>query len=331
MKKIIGYLVLMTIIIILLPLMIVKSCNRVIEDIVPAEKVSLKVNVYIKSENEVREMFLEQYLEGVVAAEMPAEFEIEALKAQAVAARTYVYGRMNKTYAPQNDTHNGADICTDSAHCQAWIDREEIQNKWGFFKKQEYWGKIERAVKETEGIIIMHEGKVVNPVFHANSGGKTENSEDVWNGVEVPYLKSVKSEGEEVCPGYKVVTAFSNEEVVSILEKEYTGIKINKEKLFEDIKVLDYTVGGRVNTLEIGNVTMKGTDFRKLLSLRSANFSMEEGKNGELVVTTLGYGHGVGMSQWGANNLAKNGGSYEEIIKYYYKGVSLSAIEQSQK
>ncbi|HHV30161.1 stage II sporulation protein D [Acetivibrio mesophilus] len=327
MKRFVRYVLLMTIIVVILPLIIVRGCSTVIEDIVPEEKEDMKLKVYIKGQDEVEEMSLEEYLMGVVAAEMPADFELEALKAQAIAARTYVYGRMKKIYSPKDDTHKGADICTDSAHCQAWIKKDDAMAKWGTLKAFDNWGKIERAVRETEGIIILYDKKVVNPVFHANSGGMTENAEDVWEGTKVPYLKSVKSEGEDKSSGYKVETVFKEEEITKKLKEEYPDIEIEAEDLLEEIEILERTRAGRVKEIRIEDVVIKGTQLRSLLGLRSTNFNIEKGDNNEVIITTIGYGHGVGMSQWGANSLAKNGGTYEEILKHYYTGISLDTIE----
>ncbi|GAE87259.1 stage II sporulation protein D [Acetivibrio straminisolvens JCM 21531] len=178
---------------------------------------------------------------------------------------------MKKFYSPKEDTHKGADICTDPGHCQAWTKKEDAMAKWGTFKALDNWNKIERAVKETEGIIILYDKKVVNPVFHANSGGMTENAEDVWEGVEVPYLKSVKSEGEDKSSGYKVETVFKEEEITKKLEEEYPDIDIEPENLLEEIEVLERTPAGRVKELKIEDVVIKGTQLRTLLGLRSTN------------------------------------------------------------
>jgi len=327
MKRFVRYVLLMTIIVVILPLIIVKGCSTVIEDIVPEEKEDLTLKVYIKDADEVQEMSLEEYLKGVVAAEMPADFELEALKAQAVAARTYVYGRMKKFYSPKEDTHKGADICTDPGHCQAWTKKGDAMAKWGNLRAFDNWSKIERAVRETEGVIILYDKKVVNPVFHANSGGMTENSEDVWEGVEVPYLKSVKSEGEDKSEGYKVSAVFKEEDITKKLKDQYPDMDLEPEDLVDEIEILERTKAGRVKEIKIEDVVIKGTELRSLLGLRSTNFNIEKGENGEVVITTIGYGHGVGMSQWGANNLAKNGGTYEEILKHYYTGIYLDTIE----
>lgn len=343
MKKLLGYFVLMTMIIVILPLIIVRGCSTVITDIVPEDDNKeeqkqeqkkeqtkageIKIKVYIKDRDIVEEMPLEEYIKGVVAAEMPVDFEPEAFKAQAVAARTYAYGRMKKIYTPADDIHNGADICTDSAHCQAWIKKEDALKKWESSKASANWKKIEKAVLETEGQILLYENRVVNPVFHSNSGGMTENSEDVWEGTVVPYLKSVVSEGEEASEGYEVETEFKKEDIVKKLKAQYPDIKVSKESLFDEIEILERTEAGRVKSMKIGDKTLKGTEFRSLLGLRSTNFSIENIDDSRLKITTIGYGHGVGMSQWGANYRAEQGDSYEEILKYYYQGVYIDSIE----
>ncbi|GEM_PF-115788 len=330
MKKIIYYILVMITVTIVLPMLIVRGCNTVIEDVKPdgkEKKAQTTVKVYIKSEDRVEEMPLETYIKGVVAAEMPVAYEIEALKAQAVAARTYAYGRMLNLYSAKDDTHKGAQICTDFSHCQSWIKQDEIMKKWGSIKSFINWKKIETAIKETENIIILYDNKPINPLFHANSGGKTENAEDVWEGTEVPYLKSVKSDGEDEDEGYRVVTAYKEKDIIDKLKGEYPEIKLNEEDLISNFSVLELSEGGKVKTIKVGDVELKGTDFRSILSLRSTNFKIEKGNEGELNITTIGYGHGVGMSQCGANYLAKNGGTFEEILKHYYRGVSLGKIE----
>ncbi len=286
----------------------------------------LKIRVYVNKEKKIVEMELEEYVKGVVAAEMPAEFEPEALKAQAVAARTYVLGRYEKIYNDEQMLHEGADICTDPAHCQAWVSKSDAMKKWSFFSSKKYWNKISDAVESTKGRIITYNDKIANPVFHSNSGGRTENAEDVWDGCVVPYLKSVVSKGEDASKEYKTTVSFKTSDFKNRLKKEYPDIKFTSSNLIKSIKILNYTEGGRVKTLQIENIKLKGTDFRRIFSLRSANFKIE-GKKDSLNITTIGNGHGVGMSQWGANYLAKSGKDYEYIIKYYYLGVELSSID----
>jgi len=331
MRKIIYYILIMIIVMIVLPMIIVGGGNTVIEDIKPkqkAEKDDIKIKVYIKEQDKVEEIPLEDYVKEVVAAEMPVEFEIEALKAQAVAARTFGVSRIMNLYPAKEDIHRGAHVCTDSTHCQAWMDKSDRIKKWNSVSADRNWEKIETAVKETKDLIILYDNKPINPLFHANGGGKTENCEDVWEGVEVPYLKSVNSDGDEEDPGYKVVTAFKEEDIIDSLKREYPDILLNEDDLLSNFSVLELSDGGRVKKVKVGNIELKGTDLRKLLSLRSTNFKIEKGKDNELNITTIGYGHGVGMSQYGANYLAKNGGTFEEILKHYYKGVTLAPINK---
>lgn len=318
----------MVAVVILLPLLIVKGCNNTVKEAPEQDKKEIeeKILVYDPINKKEWETELEEYLKGVVAAEMPADFDIEALKAQAIAARTFAYGRKIHLYEPKAGLHDDADICTDCAHCQAWISKDAAMRKWGIFNASRNWNKIVKAVSETKGLIITYDGKVINALFHANSGGKTENSEDVWDGIEVPYLRSVESYGEDMAKDFKTTVLLNNSDFIDKLKKEYPEIKLNIKNLTGSIKILDYTIGGRVKKLVAGDITMKGTDFRKLLGLRSANFKIEKADKDNIKITTLGYGHGVGLSQWGANYLAKRGGTYDEIIKYYYKGVEISSI-----
>jgi stage II sporulation protein D len=289
-------------------------------------KNEIEIRVYVKSEDKVEKMELEEYITGVVAAEMPAEFAFEALKAQAIAARTYAYGRLKGIYRSIDNAHEDADICTDFTHCQAWISKEEAMRQWEASNAGAYWDKIKKAVEETKGIILLYGGMVANPVFHSNSGGKTENAEEVWNVSPVGYLQSVVSEGEDLSPVFKTVVKISPEEFHNTLKEKYPDIKLDKNNIAGEISILEYTEGGRVKRMKIGNKEIKGTEFRGLFSLRSANFELGKDEDGMIEITTYGNGHGVGMSQWGANNLANNGKSWEEIVKYYYAGIEIGTI-----
>lgn len=328
MYKLVCYVLLMASVVILLPMLIIKGCGPDVVEEPPAREIEeIRIKVYIASEDRVEDMYLEEYLKGVVAAEMPAEFETQALMAQAVAARTYAYGRMMKIYTPKDDKHSGADICTDSLHCQAWVSKADAIKKWSIFSAGRNWRKIENAVAETKDIIITYNGAVINPVYHSNSGGMTENAEEVWGGKAVPYLRSVPSGGEEDSPAYMREVSFKIADFCGILKKEFENIKLDEKDILKGIKILERTGSGRVKTIRVGNVDLKGTEFRRLFSLRSANFNVEKDGKDKLKITAIGNGHGVGMSQWGANYLAGNGATFEEIIKYYYTGVELDRIK----
>lgn len=333
MNKFVYYLLITILIVVILPLAVVKSCSGRKETAGPKEEVRLvrteaKIKVYLHEQKKTTVMMMEDYLKGVVAAEMPAEFELEALKAQAVAARTYAYSKLGQFNNSHQDMHSDADICTDSTHCQAWVSKETAMKEWGSKVGSNYWSKIEASVQETKNMIMTYDQKLVDQaVFHSNSGGRTENSEDVW-GNELPYLRSVQSLGEEDSKEFKTTTVLKYTEFCDKLKAGYPGIKINEKDPLKDIKVISYSDGERVKTIKIGTMTFKGTEIRNLLSLKSTNFKFDKEGKDSIKITTLGNGHGVGMSQWGANYLAKNRWDYKEILKYYYQGIDLGSIDK---
>ena len=267
---------------------------------------------------EVEEVAIDTYLVNVVSAEMPADFEIEALKAQAVVARTYTI------YKIQNKKHDNADICDDSACCQAWVSKEERFARWEESVRESNWQKIEQAVNETKGKIITYEGKPINAFFHSNSGGKTEIPVNVWGGTGYPYLQVVETSGEDNYTQYNSEVVLSNEELLEKLKVNYSDISIDFNNN-DDLKILEYTDSGRVKTVKFGNHNISGTETRSLLGLRSTNFEIIK-ENGNIKFSVKGYGHGVGMSQTGANTLAKEGKSYEDIINHFYIGVVIQDV-----
>lgn len=265
-------------------------------------------NIKIKDPvtNTINSINLEEYVIGVVAAEMPASFDIEALKAQAVAARTYAKYKMqnkNKEY----------DVVTDVSN-QSYITLEQMQNKWdNEFEK--YYSKIANAVKETEGLIMYYDGLVVEAYYFAMSNGYTEEAEHVFSEGR-DYLQSVESKYDTSTKNFEVTTTFSKSEVCERLNINCDGLN------FSNIKRSNTN---RVNTITVNNVEFKGTSFRTKLGLRSTDFNITEQDN-IIIITTKGYGHGVGMSQYGANGMAKDGYTYDEILKYYYKNIEISSI-----
>ena len=267
---------------------------------------------------EVEEVAIDTYLVNVVSAEMPADFEIEALKAQAVVARTYTI------YKIQNKKHDNADICDDSACCQAWVSKEERFARWEKSVRESNWQKIEQAVNETKGKIITYEGKPINAFFHSNSGGKTEIPVNVWGGTGYPYLQVVETSGEDNYTQYNSEVVLSNEELLEKLKVNYSDISIDFNNN-DELKILEYTDSGRVKTVKFGNHNLSGTETRSLLGLRSTNFEIIK-ENGNIKFSVKGYGHGVGMSQTGANTLAKEGKSYEDIINHFYIGVVIQDV-----
>ncbi len=269
---------------------------------------------------DVEELPLDTYLYGVVSSEMPASFEKEALKAQAVVARTYTI------YKIQNNSqkHEGADICDNSACCQAWISKEDRLAKWEESTREEYWNKIVTAVEETKGKIITYEGKPINAFFHANSGGKTETTLNVWGGSGYPYLQTVATAGEEGYTQYQSEVICTKQEFTDKIKEKHSDFTIDFSQA-NCIQVLEYTDGDRVKTIQIGNLSFSGVEIRTIFGLKSANFTITiEGDN--IKFSVLGYGHGVGMSQTGADSMAKAGSDYVEIIKHFYIGVEVEDV-----
>lgn len=275
------------------------------------------IKLYIKSEDRVAEVDMSQYLKEVVAAEMPAEFEPEALKAQATAARTYLVNRIKAGNEQAKKDHKGADICSDSTHCKAWISEEERKKIWGAEKADAYWQKISDAVESTAGVLITYNEQPISAVFHSTSSGFTENASDVWGG-DVPYLVSVQSKGEEESPRYHSELTLTTEEFKKTVSENIEGVNWEKELIGN----ITRSEAGGIKTISIGGVEVKGTKFRTMFGLRSTNVQISvDGENVNMSVT--GFGHGVGMSQYGANYLASQGMNYVDILKYYYTGVSV--------
>ena len=277
-----------------------------------------KIQLLHTDTNTVEEVELDAYLCNVVSAEMPVDFEIEALKAQAIVARTYTI------YKIQNKKHDNADICDDSNCCQAWISKEDRLARWEE-NKEEKWSKIEQSVNETKGKIITYQNQPINAFFHSNSGGKTELPVDVCGGgSNLPYLQVVETSGEDGYTQYNSEVELTNEEVLEKLKSKYGDIQIDFNNQ-EDIKILEYTSSGRVKTIKFGNHEISGTEARSLIGLRSTNFEITK-QDGKIKFTVKGYGHGVGMSQTGADSMAKSGSSAEEIIKHFYVGVEITEV-----
>ncbi len=330
MKKIVGYIILMLIVVVLLPLIIVRNCSMVEKPKTTEKQSNATINVYMADQKKVVKMNLEEYLLGVVAAEMPASYEIEALKAQAIAARTYALARANKLYSSAADTtHDGADVCTNPAHCQAWVSKSTAMRRWGLLSSFKYWNKIRKAVNATSGQVLEYNNVLINPLFHSNSGGHTENVEDVWAGTAEPYLRGVESIGEDTSSEYKNEVILEQQDMVNTLKGYNSKIDLQGKDILSNIEIKEYSTGGRVIELKIGNITMKGTEFRKIFQLKSTNFKISKLQNGKIAITTLGYGHGVGMSQCGANYLAQKGTNCMDILKYYYKGVEIKQSNHS--
>jgi stage II sporulation protein D len=283
-----------------------------------SQAASLLIPVYLSKQQKVEIVPLEDYVRGVVAAEMPAEFELEAMKAQAIAARTYMVRRIvSKDFS--NVPVKEAWVTDTIAH-QAYLSEEDIRKKEAssasFASNLE---KIDRAVQETKDLILTYDGQPINATFFSTSNGFTENSEDYWGDV-IPYLRSVPSPWDiKLSPQYKATVKLSYKELQAKLSVGAISSSPGKPN---SIKVLSWTAGHRIKTISIGGKTFTGKDVREKLGLNSSQFQWTW-RGSDLEITTFGYGHGVGMSQWGANGMAKEGRTAQNILQYYYHGVSI--------
>lgn len=266
--------------------------------------------IRVLTEDGIQEMELKDYLTGVVLAEMPASFEFEAHKAQAVVARTYTMRAESG-----KGKHEDAVVCTDSACCQGYISEADYLRKGG---TREGVDQIRSAVEETDGQVLLYEGELIEATYFSCSGGYTEDAVAVW-GTDVPYLKSVASPGEEEATHYSDTVTFEGHEFLTLLDLQ------SDEPPGNWIGEIRRTAGGSVDTIEICGEVFQGTAVRKALGLRSAAFSVEVEKD-TLIITTRGYGHRVGMSQYGADAMAASGSDYREILAHYYQGTTLGSL-----
>jgi stage II sporulation protein D len=323
-------LVLLIFIIIILPAALVRGCRHsalhpppVIDRapiISPAGEITLRV--YRHDLKESAEMALEEYLVGVVAAEMPASFGPEALKAQAVVARTYAVNQMT-AFGGSGCLHQpGSDICTAAAHCQAYETEAESLGKWKAAGAAANYNKIREAVRETAGLVITHQGKTIDAVFHSTCGGHTENSEDVWSAA-LPYLRGVPC---AYCDGTRwseTTQVFTSARFAKAVLPYVTAVPVSAGRAL--LASPERTATGRVLTLRVAGETVRGRDFRLALNLPSTNFTWQL-ENDKVTFMCRGYGHGVGLCQYGANGLAQSGATFRDIITHYYTGALVTEL-----
>lgn len=314
MRRLAAAIALLMLLLFVIPLILLNDNEKEPEKDLTTES-DLSISVYMCDIDKIVTMNLEDYILGVVAGEMPASFHLEALKAQALAARTYTMLRMNRFGGGGCSMHPGAEICTDSAHCQAYRNPTTVKKDLD---------KLKKAVYETAGEVIVYDNKLIDAVFHSTSGGKTENSEEIWSS-KVPYLRSVMSPYEEESPKYVAQQEVSLDNFIACMKKLDPGVNVSKKNIENQIKVLERSEGGRITKLKVGDKTFSGTAVRTALGLNSANFNFSVGGS-SIIFTVVGNGHGIGMSQYGADGMAKNGSGYRDIVMHYYQGVDIVAI-----
>ncbi len=275
------------------------------------------VTLTIQDGDTTEQMTLERYLSGVVRGEMPASFEMEALRAQAAAERSYVYYQLA---AGRKDAHPDADFCTDHTCCSAYLSETAAREKWGGDFAP--WNtRVEQAVSDTDGQVVLYNGRPILAVFHSSSAGRTAAAGDVWSG-DLPYLVSVDSpEGEETVPNYYSTVTFTAAEAKEKLLTAHPELKLSgtPDRWFG---AAAENGSGRVETVSVGGTDIEGTELRRIFGLRSACFTVAADSE-SVTFRVTGYGHGVGMSQYGANQLAREGKTWQEILEWYYTGATV--------
>ena len=275
------------------------------------------VTLTIQDGDTTEQMTLERYLTGVVRGEMPASFEMEALRAQAAAERSYVYYQLA---AGRKDAHPDADFCTDHTCCSADLSETAAREKWGGDFAP--WNtRVEQAVSDTDGQVVLYNGRPILAVFHSSSAGRTAAAGDVWSG-DLPYLVSVDSpEGEETVPNYYSTMTFTAAEAKEKLLTAHPELKLSgtPDRWFG---AAAENGSGRVETVSVGGTDIEGTELRRIFGLRSACFTVAADSE-SVTFRVTGYGHGVGMSQYGANQLAREGKTWQEILEWYYTGATV--------
>ncbi len=325
MKKTICFFILLILIMSVSPLLIIKPTKQ--DNTAQKASKNLTEVRYDKQENngyfydkftvkrkngKVVELSREDYIFGCVAAEMPISYEKEALKAQAVAAYTFAcYKKMN--------SNKDYDITDDYTIDQSYLDYDELKEKWGSGYEQNK-NKLDEVIKETDEKLLEYGNKPILAVYHAVSSGKTYSAKEVW-GSEIEYLKSVDSSYDKLSPKYISTVSVKQEDFAEKIKKE-TDLDYKETK---SVKKINKTKNGRVESVEVGQVNIESSTLQKLFSLRSCTFDLEY-KDNTYLFTVFGYGHGVGLSQNGAESMAENGSSYEEILNHYYSGCKLCSL-----
>lgn len=273
----------------------------------PREEENIDNNTYVtvyRKNGNIEKIELEEYIVGVVAEEMPASFELEALKSQAIIARTYALDKISK-----------GEKLTDTEETQVYIDKNQMKTKWGS-DYNKYYNKIVDAVNSTKGLVVTYNGKYIEALYHSVSNGKTESAKEVW-GKNIPYLQSVDSSWDKNTKHYLKIVNKDFEIVTNIL-----GIDVTKST---EINIISRDESGRVSEIKVGEQIYSGIEIRTLLGLRSTDFDITITDNG-LEIITRGYGHGVGLSQYGANEMAKLGYNYKDIISHYYTNIKITSF-----
>ena len=317
MKKILLKTLTVSVIILLLPFMLtLLFSNHNQAD----SLATMSFSIYYEVNGSKEQLTFNEYLLGVIAANMPAGYEIEALKAQAVIARTYAYYNMSML----SEKNSGQDSFATSELGLSYLGLSSLKEFWGSEDYTAYFSRLENAVYATEDEVLMYEDDLILPVFFDTGTGFTRNASEAW-GVDIPYLVSVPSKQDVASANYLSIEEYPVSDLITLLNNYYTDLKLTEDNFFDEVSIPSRDSSGYVLKIDLGNLTVSGEEFAKVLGLSSNHFYIED-YEGSVRIVCNGSGHGVGLSQYGANAMAEDGSSYQEILEYYYKGVNFAKL-----
>lgn len=323
MKKILIKTVIVCLVVLLLPfiLTLLLSNHNHLNNSLEA----MSFEIYYEVDGTEEKLDFEQYIIGVVAANMPVGYDMEALKAQAVIARTYtLYNLSMLSEETQNDERfNTSELGL------SYIDLSQMEQFWGSEDYKAYFTKLENAVYATQYEVLVYDDALILPVFFDTGSGYTRTALEAW-GIDIPYLVSVPSKQDVTSTNYLKITEYSISDLISLLEKYYTDLDISEDTFFKDVQVEERDSTDYVTTINLGSQTVSGEEFAKVLGLNSNHFYIED-YEGKVRILCNGVGHGVGLSQYGANAMAGEGYSYKDILNHYYTGAQLIKIDNAHE
>ncbi len=317
MKKLLLKTLIVCVVVLLMPFTITLLFTR--SDLLDST-FDMDFTIYYEVNDTKQELSFNEYLLGVIAANIPAGYHMEALKAQAVISRTYALYNI----ALVSRENNRKNTFTTSELGLSYLGPEDLKQYWGTENYSNYFSRIENAVYATRDEVLVYQDKLILPVFFNTGSGYTRSALEAWK-VDIPYLVSVPSKKDVTSINYLKIEEYTVEDLTERLSRYYSDLKLSEESFFDDVAAEERDSAGYVLTINLGNLTVSGEEFAKVLGLTSNHFYIEN-YEGNVRIICNGVGHGVGLSQYGANAMAEDGSSYEDILEYYYTGISLTKI-----
>lgn len=317
MKKILVKTLIVSIVVLLFPFVLTLLISKQMDSEAMG---TMDFTIYYEVNGSKNELSFDDYLLGVVAANMPAGYDMEALKAQAVIARTYAL--YNITLLSKESP--GQNAFSTSELGLSYIGLDDLEQYWGSEDFNSYFTRLENAVFATKDEVLVYEDDLILPVFFNTGSGITRNASEAW-GIDVPYLISVPSDKDVTSTNYLRIEEYEIKDLISLLSKYYTGLKLKEDNFFDEVIVTSRDSADYVLKIDLGTLTVSGEEFAKVLGLPSNHFYIED-YEGSVRIICNGAGHGVGLSQYGANEMAEEGRSYKDILEYYYTGIDFATL-----